>query len=93
MDMGAVIDAAAVQVQHFAGETVLDAVNALAGADKAPLLPLLVGVVPQLDLGAVVHVIVSDLHDLAVGGADGIELILRDHGLSDFLGSHCMFSS
>ena len=88
MDSGAVADAALVQVQHLAGETVLDTVDALARTDEAPLLPFGIGVVPQLDARAVVDVIIRHFHDLAVGGADGIELILFDHSLSNFLCCH-----
>ena len=71
-----------------AGEAVLNAVNAVACCDEVPLLPLKVGVVHQLDLRAIVNVIVSDLNDLAVGGADGIELTLGKYGLCNLLRCH-----
>ena len=88
VDAGAVADAAHVQIHHLAGEAVLDAVNAVACCDEVPLLPFKVGVVHQLDLRAIVNVIVSDLNDLAVGGADGIELTLGKYGLCNLLRCH-----
>ena len=88
MHRGAVADAALVQVQHLAGEAVPDAVNALARTDKAPLLPFGIGIVPQLNAGAVVGVIISHFHDFAVGGADGVELVFLDHSLRNFLCCH-----
>ena len=95
MNAGSVGDAAAIQIHHLAGETVLDTVNALARADKAPLLPFGIGIVPQLDLGAIVGIVISNFHHFAVGGTDGVELVFRDHGLSHFLCgflySHCCF--
>ena len=85
MNAGAVADAAHIQIHHLAGETVLDAVDAVTRCDKAPLLPLKVGIVHQLDLCAVVDVIISNLNDLAVGGADGVELTRGKYGLCDLL--------
>ena len=85
MYAGAVADAAHIQVQHFAGETVLHAVDTVACGDEAPLLPLCVSVVPQLDLGAVLNIIISHLNDLAVGGIDGVVLTCGNHGLCDLL--------
>ena len=85
MYAGAVADAAHIQVHHLAGETVLHAVDAVACSDEAPLLPLGIGVVPQLDLGAVLDIIIGNLNDLAVCGVDGVVLTLGDHGLCNFL--------
>ena len=85
MDASAVADATAVEVQHLVGEAVADAVNAVTGGHKGPLLPLSVDIVPQLNLGAVIDVIISNFHDLAVGSADGIELTLGKYGLGNFL--------
>ena len=85
MDAGAIADAAHIQIHHLAGETVPDTVDAVARCDKAPLLPLKVGIVHQLDLCAVVNVIISNLNNLAVGGADGVELTLGKYSLCDLL--------
>ena len=85
MNAGAVAYAAAIQVQHLAGKTVLDTVDAVAGGHKIPLLPFSVDIVPQLNLGAVIDVIISNLHNLAVGSADGIELTVGKYGLGNFL--------
>ena len=86
--MGAIGHAGAIQVHHLAGETVLDAVHALAGAHKAPLLPFGVGIIPQLDLSAVLGVVILYFNNLAVCSGDGIKLILSNNCLSNFLGSH-----
>ena len=85
--MGAIGHAGAIQVHHLAGETVLDAVHALAGAHKAPLLPFGVGIIPQLDLSAVLGVVILYFNNLAVCSGDGIKLILSNNGLSNFLDS------
>ena len=88
MNAGAVGDTGAVQIHHLAGKAVLDAVDALARTDEAPLLPLGVDIIPQLDLGAIVGVVILDFNHLAVGGGDGIELALADDGLLNFLNCH-----
>src|SRR5699024_3624439 len=88
VDSGAIANAACIQIQHLAGEAVFDAVDAFTRTDKAPLLPFGIGVVPQLDASAVIGVVVSHFDNLAVGGADGIELVFLDHSLSNFLCCH-----
>ena len=98
MDAGAVAHAAHIQVEHLAGKAVLDAVDAVTGGHEVPLLPLGVRVVPQLNLGAVVDIIIGNLHNLAIGSADSVELTLGKNGLCGFLsGCHnavpsCLYS-
>ena len=72
-------------LQNGMGHETLLSRFAVACGNEAPLLPLGIGVVPQLDLGAVLDIIIGNLNDLAVGGVDGVVLTLGDHGLCNFL--------